>query len=320
VNPAFRQSADLIVEGTRVFGGDEDEQLRLKIRYVDMRPAREWVIARQSDDDRFAPECLIDETRIGSLRPDEPDIDLSVEQCMPLLHRPQVLQSEVDVREAPPEHSNHVGERPVGRGDQVADDEFAEFATLGALCGEDGALGLGKGLPRLREKCLPGRREFDPSLCPTKQAGAEFILKAPYLLAQRRLRDVKPRGGAAEMQLLGDSEKGAEVSQLHPGIISREISGRISRVRIDIGPARFPDVEWSSAGRAVERNGETREPMGGRAVGSPVRGRIPDHRESMMSDYIELGAATAASLRAGPDSRARRTARRSWRTLDRQSE
>jgi hypothetical protein len=128
--PAERE--DLIVEGTRVFRRDEDEQLRLKIRYVDARPAREGVMARQSDNDRFAPECLIDETRIGGLRPDEPDIDLSVEQCLPLRDRPQVLQSDVDVREAPPEQSNHVGERPVGRGDQVADEEFAELATLGA--------------------------------------------------------------------------------------------------------------------------------------------------------------------------------------------
>jgi hypothetical protein len=39
----------------------------------------------------------LDETRIGRLRPDEPDVDLSIEQCMPLLHRSQVLQPEVDV-------------------------------------------------------------------------------------------------------------------------------------------------------------------------------------------------------------------------------
>jgi hypothetical protein len=70
-------------------------------------------------------------------------------------------------------------------------------------------------------KCLSGRREFDPPFRPTKQAGAEFILEAPYLLAQRRLRDVKPRGRAAEVQLFGNGEKGAEVSQLHPGMISR---------------------------------------------------------------------------------------------------
>jgi hypothetical protein len=132
------------------------------------------------------------------------------------------MESEVDVREALPEHSNHVGERLVRCGGHVADDEFAELATLGALCGADGALGLGKCLPRLREKCLSGRREFDPPLRPTKQAGAEFILEAPYLLAQRRLRDVKPRGRPAEMQLFGNGEKGAEVSQLHPGMISRD--------------------------------------------------------------------------------------------------
>ena len=41
-----------------------------------------------------------------------------------------------------------------------------------------------------------------------------------YPLAQRRLGDVKPSGRAAEMQLLGHGDKGAEVSQFHPGIIS----------------------------------------------------------------------------------------------------
>ena len=76
----------------------------------------------------------------------------------------------------------------------------------------------------------------DPPLRPTKQASAEFILEAPYLLAQRRLRDVKPRGRTTEMQLFGNGEKGAEVSQLHP---RNDISRRISRDQIDIGPARL---------------------------------------------------------------------------------
>ena len=44
------------------------------------------------------------------MRPDETDIDPSIDQCLPLLHRPQVLQFEVDVREALAEHSNHVEE------------------------------------------------------------------------------------------------------------------------------------------------------------------------------------------------------------------
>jgi hypothetical protein len=65
-SPAERE--DLIVEGTRVFGREEDEQLRLESRYVDDSSACEWVIVRQSDDDRVSPECFIDETRIGSLR------------------------------------------------------------------------------------------------------------------------------------------------------------------------------------------------------------------------------------------------------------
>ena len=178
-------------------------------------------MARQRDDDRLSRDCLIAETRIGDLGADETDVDPSVDQCLPLLHRPQVLESEVDVREALPEQSNHVGQRLIRCGGHIADDEFAELATLGALCGADGAVGLGQCLPRLREKCLSGRREFDPPFRPTKQAGAELILEAPYLLAQRRLRDVEPRGRPAEMQLFGNGEKGAEVAQLHPGMISR---------------------------------------------------------------------------------------------------
>ncbi len=31
-------------------------------------------MARQSDDDRILPECFMDETRIGRLRPDEPGV------------------------------------------------------------------------------------------------------------------------------------------------------------------------------------------------------------------------------------------------------
>jgi hypothetical protein len=56
--PAERE--DLIVEGPRIFGGDEDERLRLKIRNVDDRPAGERVMARQRDDDRVSPDGFID--------------------------------------------------------------------------------------------------------------------------------------------------------------------------------------------------------------------------------------------------------------------
>jgi hypothetical protein len=94
-----------------------------------------------------------------------------------------------------------------------------QLSTLRTLCRADGALGLGKRLASLGEKCLSSRREFDPPFRPTKQARAEFILETPYLLAQRRLRDVKPCGSPTEMQLLRHSEKRPEVSQLHAGMI-----------------------------------------------------------------------------------------------------
>jgi hypothetical protein len=213
------------VEDGRIVGRNDDEQLGRKVRYVDDCLACARMIARQRDDNRFSTDWLLAETRIVNLGPDKTDVDPSVDQCLPLLHRPQVLKSEVDVRETLSEHSNHVGEWLVRCRGHVAHDEFAELAMLGALCGADGALGLGERLPRLREKYLSGRRELDPPLRPTKQAGAELILEAPYLLAQRRLRDVKSRSRPAEMQLFGHGEKGAEVSQLHARIISRGHAG-----------------------------------------------------------------------------------------------
>jgi hypothetical protein len=57
---------------------------------------------------------------------------------------------------------------------------------------------LSQRLPRLRERRLSGWRQFDPALRP-KQARTELFLEAPYLLTERGLRDVKPRGCAAEM-------------------------------------------------------------------------------------------------------------------------
>jgi hypothetical protein len=73
---------DLIVEGRGVVGRNDDEQLRRKIRCVRGSTACEQVIARQGDDNRFSPDCLIAETRVGTSGRMKPtSIRLSTNAC-----------------------------------------------------------------------------------------------------------------------------------------------------------------------------------------------------------------------------------------------
>ena len=48
-----------------------------------------------------------------------------------------------------------------------------------------------------------------------KQADPELALQLADLLGQRRLRDVQPLGGPAEVKFLGDGAEVAQVAQLH---------------------------------------------------------------------------------------------------------
>jgi hypothetical protein len=69
-----------------------------------------------------------------------------------------------------------------------------------APANEEGAAGFGK---------------FDSSGIPRKQLDSKFILQIADLLAQRGLRDMKPVSRSAYAQFLGDSNKIAEMTQLH---------------------------------------------------------------------------------------------------------
>jgi hypothetical protein len=57
----------------------------------------------------------------------------------------------------------------------------------------------------------PRRRELNPPARPLQQREPELVLERPDLLAERRLRDVQPLRGAAEVKLLRD---GHEVAKL----------------------------------------------------------------------------------------------------------
>jgi hypothetical protein len=77
----------------------------------------------------------------------------------------------------------------------------------------------------VREECPSGGRQLDAALRPIEQGDAELLLELADLLAQRRLRDSHPRGGAAEVQLLRDGEEVAQVPELHRGVDTRAARG-----------------------------------------------------------------------------------------------
>jgi hypothetical protein len=62
-----------------------------------------------------------------------------------------------------------------------------------------------------------GIGELDSAVGAIEEPGAQAGLEALDLLAEGWLRDSKPSGRPAEMELLGDGEEGAEVAQLEFG-------------------------------------------------------------------------------------------------------
>ena len=69
----------------------------------------------------------------------------------------------------------------------------------------------------VREVVHAGGCQFDPACGSGEEGDAQFLLEVPDLSGQRWLRDVQTRGGAAEMQFLGNGPEVPEVTQLHTG-------------------------------------------------------------------------------------------------------
>ncbi len=106
-------------------------------------------------------------------------------------------------------------ERGDGAGGEVRGDADPERAGLaGADAGHRALEPLDPldDRPRLVEQHGPGGRQLDPARRPHEQLHAERRLERLDPLAERRLGDVQPLGGAAEVQLLGDGDEVAEVA------------------------------------------------------------------------------------------------------------
>ena len=79
----------------------------------------------------------------------------------------------------------------------------------------DGAVGAGQDGARVFQELGAGLGQFDAARQAQEQRRADLALQLLDLLAQRRLADTEPRGGAGEVQLVGDHGEIAQVSQFH---------------------------------------------------------------------------------------------------------
>jgi len=69
--------------------------------------------------------------------------------------------------------------------------------------------------PRLLEERAAGDGERDAALRAVEELDAQLLLELAHLLADGRLRDVKPVGCTAEVQLLGDRHEVPEMTKFH---------------------------------------------------------------------------------------------------------
>ena len=109
----------------------------------------------------------------------------------------------------------------VGRRVDKTKHKCADLSGIGAA---RGLFGLSDPLNKMLgagQQNLTGGRQFHTSLRALEQPYADVILNLPDLARQRRLRDVQPRGRAAEMQLLSYSREIAKLFRLEQIIPQR---------------------------------------------------------------------------------------------------
>ena len=157
-------------------------------------------------------------------RAEEAEVERAVEQSRDLGGREQLAaQVEHDAGQLLAQGGGERGQqsrrceepvKPIGEAPVLAARRAARVLDRGVDRGEDLAAAL--------EQHLAGGRELDAARGAVEQRLAELGLEAADLLRERRLRDVQPRGGAAEVPLLGDGDEVAQV--LSSTVTSRFIS------------------------------------------------------------------------------------------------
>ena len=164
----------------------------------------------------------------------------------PGVHRPHAdagrrLELPVQALERDPQLLQ-VGRADLGEGLPVPGDAGQQL-TADRACRADRLVDLAQQAPGPVEQGLARQRELDAVRGPPQQVTSDQPLQAADLAAQRGLRQVQPRGGAAEVQFVGHRDERAQVPQLD-GV-------RRLRQRYDLGVLVVHRPDYRPPGAAV---------------------------------------------------------------------
>ncbi len=98
---------------------------------------------------------------------------------------------------------------------------------------------------------LAGRCQRDARAAAIDQLEAQPRLEPPDRLAERRLGDAEPGGGAPEMQFVGQADEVTNLDQLHAGNLSRAIAAQQHSRRF---VSRPPGPGFSASRRTCARS------------------------------------------------------------------
>ena len=159
--------------------------------------------------------------RIALRRARKGDVERAVEQRFELRKGLHALQLKRHVGMQFSETGQGRGNQAAGAGgENVADRDRAGLAAGGAAPDQFGTGRLLERLLRFDQEAFAGMGQGDRALgLAREQLGSEHGFQGADLVAERGGRDIEARGGAAEMQLLGDRDEVPEVAEFHPKIM-----------------------------------------------------------------------------------------------------
>ena len=148
---------------------------------------------------------------------DESDVQPPLADRLGLIQAAHVPHDDADLRVPPGERAQDVDEDLRVRRSGRADGQLADLALIHARRQVGRVRGLRQDDARLLDEHPAGFGELDVALGPVEQRDTELVFQLPDLLAERRLAEMQPLGGAAEVKRVGHGDDVPQVTKLHGG-------------------------------------------------------------------------------------------------------